>query len=133
LIAPWHLAALGLANTVRLSLPCNAVTSVSSRSSLAWLSNDWGPGGSVGYELASRATCHHTRKVTLTLVISAPDRFDRDFRSTFVEEDRSSAPAKVGRCELRQHLGVGSLWRNMFAETLKNSSFVLQQGPRLAN
>jgi Malonate decarboxylase, alpha subunit, transporter/Phosphoribosyl-dephospho-CoA transferase MdcG len=52
-IAPWPLRS-GLANTVRLSLP--AMQSLRFLEiELASLSNDWGPGGSVGYELASRA------------------------------------------------------------------------------
>ena len=75
-IAPWHLRS-GLANTVRLSLP--AMQSLRFLEiELASLSNDWGPGGSVGYELASRAPVV-TRESDLDLVISAPDRFDRDF------------------------------------------------------
>ena len=52
-ITPWHLRS-GLANTARLSLP--AMQSLCFLEiELASLSNDWGPGGSVGYELASRA------------------------------------------------------------------------------
>ena len=76
MITPWHLRS-GLANTVRLSLP--AMRSLRFLEiELASLSNDWGPGGSVGYELASRAPVV-TRESDLDLIISAPDRFDRDF------------------------------------------------------
>lgn len=75
-IAPWHLRS-GLANTVRLSLPAMQALRFL-EIELASLSNDWGPGGSVGFELASRAPVVR-RESDLDLVISAPDRFDRDF------------------------------------------------------
>lgn len=75
-ITPWHLRS-GLANTVRLSLP--AIQSLRFLEiELASLSNDWGPGGSVGYELVSGAPVV-TQESDLDLVLSAPDRFDRDF------------------------------------------------------
>jgi phosphoribosyl-dephospho-CoA transferase len=90
-IAPWHLR-FGLANTVRLGLP--AMQSLRFLEiELASLSNDWGPGGSVGYELASRAPVG-TRESDLDLVISAPDRFDRDF-AHHLWKKIALAPAKV--------------------------------------
>jgi phosphoribosyl-dephospho-CoA transferase len=90
-IAPWHLRS-GLANTVRLSLP--AMQSLRFLEiELASLSNDWGPGGSVGYELASRAPVV-TRESDLDLVISAPDCFDRDFAQHLLKKI-ALAPAKV--------------------------------------
>jgi len=90
-IAPWHLRS-GLANTVRLSLP--AMQSLRFLEiELASLSNDWGPGGSVGYELASRAPVV-TQGSDLDLVISAPDRFDRDFAQHLLKKI-ALAPAKV--------------------------------------
>jgi hypothetical protein len=92
---------------------------------LASFSNHWGPGGSVGYELASRAPVV-TRESDLDLVISAPDRFDRDFAQHLLKKI-ALAPAKVDvRIETP---GVGSLWRNMLAEPLKTSSFVLRLAP----
>ena len=91
MIAPWYLRS-GLANTVRLSLP--AMQSLRFLEiELASLSNDWGPGGSVGYELASRAPVV-TRESDLDLVISAPDRFDRDFAQHLLKKI-ALAPAKV--------------------------------------
>jgi phosphoribosyl-dephospho-CoA transferase len=90
-IAPWHLRP-GLANTMRLSLP--AMQSLRFLEiELALLSNDWGPGGSVGYELASRAPVV-TQGSDLDLVISAPDRFDRDFAQHLLKKI-ALAPAKV--------------------------------------
>jgi phosphoribosyl-dephospho-CoA transferase len=90
-IAPWHLRS-GLANTVRLSLP--AMQSLCFLEiELASLSNDWGPGGSVGYELASRAPVV-TQGSDLDLVVSAPDRFDRDF-AQHLWKKIALAPAKV--------------------------------------
>jgi phosphoribosyl-dephospho-CoA transferase len=90
-IAPWHLR-FGLANTVRLSLP--AMQSLRFLEiELASLSNDWGPGGSVGYELASRAPVV-TQGSDLDLVVSAPDRFDRDF-GQYLLKKIALAPAKV--------------------------------------
>jgi phosphoribosyl-dephospho-CoA transferase len=90
-IAPWHLRS-GLANTVRLSLP--AMQSLRFLEiELASLSNDWGPGGSAGYELASRAPVV-TRESDLDLVISAPDCFDRDFAQHLLKKI-ALAPAKV--------------------------------------
>jgi phosphoribosyl-dephospho-CoA transferase len=90
-IAPWHLRS-GLANTMRLSLP--AVQSLRFLEiELASLSNDWGPGGSVGYELASRAPVV-TQGSDLDLVVSAPDRFDRDFAQRLLKKI-ALAPAKV--------------------------------------
>ena len=90
-IAPWHLCS-GMADKVRLSLP--AMQSLCFLEiELASLSNDWGPGGSVGYELASRAPVV-TRESDLDLVISAPDRFDRDFAQHLLKKI-ALAPAKV--------------------------------------
>jgi phosphoribosyl-dephospho-CoA transferase len=60
---------------------------------LASLSNDWGPGGSVGYELASCASVV-TRESDLDLVISAPGRFDRDFAQDLLKKI-ARAPAEV--------------------------------------
>jgi phosphoribosyl-dephospho-CoA transferase len=60
---------------------------------LAWLPNDWGPGGSVGYELASRAPAV-MRESDLDLVISAADRFDRSFAQRLLKKT-ALAPAKV--------------------------------------
>jgi len=91
MIAPWYLRS-GRANTVRLSLP--AMQSLRFLEiELASLSNDWGPGGSVGYELASRAPVV-TQESDLDLVISAPDRFDRDF-AQHLWKKITLAPAKV--------------------------------------
>jgi phosphoribosyl-dephospho-CoA transferase len=90
-IAPWHLR-IGLAETMRLSLP--AMQSLRFlETELASLSNDWGPGGSVGYELASRAPVV-TQGSDLDLVISAPDRFDREFAQHLLKKI-ALAPAKV--------------------------------------
>jgi phosphoribosyl-dephospho-CoA transferase len=90
-IAPWHLRS-GLANTTKLSLP--AMQSLRFLEiELASLSNDWGPGGSVGYELASRAPVV-TQGSDLDLVVSAPDRFDRDFAQHLLKKI-APAPAKV--------------------------------------
>jgi len=90
-VAPWHLRS-GLANTMRLSLP--AMQSLRFLEiKLASLSNHWGPGGSVGYELASRAPVV-TQGSDLDLVISAPDRFDRDFAQQLLQKI-ALAPAKV--------------------------------------
>ena len=90
-ISPWHLRS-GLANTVSLSLPAlQALRFLEIE--LASLSNDWGPGGSVGYELASRAPVV-TRKSDLDLVIKAQDRFDRDF-AQHLWKKIALAPAKV--------------------------------------
>jgi phosphoribosyl-dephospho-CoA transferase len=90
-IAPWHLRS-GLANTVRLRLP--AMQSLRFLElELASLPNDWGPGGSVGYELASRAPVV-TRESDLDLVISAPERFARDFAQHLLKKI-ALAPAKV--------------------------------------
>jgi phosphoribosyl-dephospho-CoA transferase len=90
-IAPWHLRS-GLANTVRLSLP--AMQSLRFLEiELASLSNDWGPGGSVGYELASRAPIV-TQGSDLDLVVSAPERFDRDFAQHLLKTI-ALAPGKV--------------------------------------
>ena len=91
MIAPWHLRS-GLANTARLSLP--AMQSLRFLEvELAPLSNDWGPGGSVGYELASCARVV-TRESDLDLVISAQDRFDRDFAG-HLSKKIALAPVKV--------------------------------------
>jgi phosphoribosyl-dephospho-CoA transferase len=60
---------------------------------LASLSNDWGPGGSVGYELASQAPVV-TQESDLDLVISAPDRFDRDFAQELMKKV-ARAPSKI--------------------------------------
>jgi phosphoribosyl-dephospho-CoA transferase len=90
-IAPWHLRS-GLANAVRLSLP--ALQSLCFLEiELASLSNDWGPGGSVGYELASRALVV-TQGSDLDLVISAPDRFDRVFAQHLLKKI-ALTPSKV--------------------------------------
>jgi phosphoribosyl-dephospho-CoA transferase len=90
-IAPWHLRS-GLANTVRLRLP--AMQSLRFLEiELASLSNHWGPGGSVGYELASLAPVV-TQESDLDLVISAPERFDRDFAQHLLKKI-ALAPAKV--------------------------------------
>jgi phosphoribosyl-dephospho-CoA transferase len=90
-IIPWHLRS-GLANTVRLRLP--AMQSLRFLEiELASLSNDWGPGGSVGYELASRAPVV-TQESDLDLVISAPVRFDREFAQHLLKKI-ALAPAKV--------------------------------------
>jgi phosphoribosyl-dephospho-CoA transferase len=90
-IAPWHLRS-GLVSTMRLSLP--AMQSLSFLElELAWLSNDWGPGGSVAYELASCAAVV-TQESDLDLVISAPDRFDRDFAQHLLKKT-ALVPAKV--------------------------------------
>ena len=90
-IAPWYLRS-SLANTVRLSLP--AMQSLRFLEiELASLSNDWGPGGSVGYELASCAPVV-TQESDLDLVISAPDPFDRDF-AQHLWKKIALAPAKV--------------------------------------
>ena len=91
MIAPWHLRS-GLANTVRLSLPAMQALRFL-ETELASLSRDWGPGGSVGYELASRAPIV-TAESDLDLVISAPDRFDRDF-AQHLWKKIALAPAKV--------------------------------------
>src|ERR1700757_4905815 len=91
MIAPWYLRS-GRANTVRLSLP--AMQSLRFLEiELPSLSNDWGPGGSVGYELASRAPVV-TQESDLDLVISAPDRFDRDF-AQHLWKKITLAPAKI--------------------------------------
>ena len=90
-ILPWHLRT-GLANAVRLSLL--AMQSLRFLEiELASLPNDWGPGGSVGYELASRAPVV-TQGSDLDLVISATDRFDRDFAQHLLKKI-ALAPAKV--------------------------------------
>ena len=90
-IIPWHLRS-GLANTVRLRLP--AMQSLRFLEiELASLSNDWGPGGSVGYELASRAPVV-TQESDLDLAISAPVRFDREFAQHLLKKI-ALAPAKV--------------------------------------
>jgi phosphoribosyl-dephospho-CoA transferase len=90
-VAPWHLR-FGLANTVRLGLP--AMQSLCFLEiELASLSNDWGPGGSVGYELASRAPVV-TPESDLDLVIRAPDRFDRELARHLLRKT-ALAPAKV--------------------------------------
>jgi phosphoribosyl-dephospho-CoA transferase len=90
-IAPWHLRS-GLAKLLRLSLP--AMQSLRFLEiELASLSNDWGPGGSVGYELTSGAPVV-TQGSDLDLVIIAPDRFDRDFAQHLLEK-MALAPAKV--------------------------------------
>jgi phosphoribosyl-dephospho-CoA transferase len=90
-IAPRHLRS-GLANAVRLGLP--AMQSLRFLEiELAWLPNDWGPGGSVGYELASRAPAV-MRESDLDLVISAADRFDRSFAQRLLKKT-ALAPAKV--------------------------------------
>ena len=90
-IAPWHLRS-GLANTVRLRLP--AMQSLRFLEiELASLGNDWGPGGSVGYELTSRAPVV-TQASDFDLVISAPERFDRDFAQRLLKRI-ALAPAKV--------------------------------------
>jgi phosphoribosyl-dephospho-CoA transferase len=60
---------------------------------LASFSNEWGPGGSVGYELASRAPVV-TQESDLDLVISAPDRLGRDF-AQHLWKTIALAPAKV--------------------------------------
>jgi phosphoribosyl-dephospho-CoA transferase len=91
MIAPWYLRS-GRANTVRLSLP--AMQSLRFLEiELASLSNDWGPGGSVGYELASQAPVV-TQESDLDLVISAPDRFDRDFAQELMKKI-ARAPSKI--------------------------------------
>lgn len=90
-ITPWHLRS-DRANPVRLSLP--AMQSLCYLEvELASLSNDWGPGGSVGYELVSRAPVV-TRESDLDLAISAPDRFDRGF-AQHLWKKIALAPAKV--------------------------------------
>jgi phosphoribosyl-dephospho-CoA transferase len=124
-IAPWHLRS-GLTNTVRLSLP--AMQSLRSLEiELASLSNDWGPGGSVGYELASRAPVV-TRESDLDLVISAPDRFDRDFAQHLLKKI-ALAPAKVD-------VRIETLWCGFSLEEYvrRNSEKLLVRtstGPRL--
>jgi phosphoribosyl-dephospho-CoA transferase len=91
MIAPWYLRS-GRANTVRLSLPAmQALRFLETK--LASLSNDWGPGGSVGYELASRAPVV-TQESDLDLVVSAPGRFDRDF-AQHLWKTIALAPGKV--------------------------------------
>ena len=90
-IAPWHLRS-ALAHTVRLSLP--AMQSLCFlETELASLSNDWGPGGSVGYELASRAPVV-MQQSDLDLVLSAPDCFDRDVAQDLLKKI-AIAPVKV--------------------------------------
>lgn len=91
MVAPWYLRS-GLANKMRLCLP--AMRSLRFLEiELASLSNHWGPGGSVGYELASRAPVV-TRESDIDLVISVPDRFDRDF-AEHLWKKIALAPAKV--------------------------------------
>ena len=91
MIAPWYLRS-GLANTARLGLP--AMQSLRFLEiELASLSNGWGPGGSVGYELASHAPVV-TQDSDLDLVISVPDRFDRDF-AQHLWKKIALAPVKV--------------------------------------
>jgi phosphoribosyl-dephospho-CoA transferase len=81
-----------LADAVRLSLPAlQALWFLEAE--LSRLPYRWGPGGSVGYELASRAPVI-TQESDLDLVISAPDRFDRDFAQHLLKKI-AVAPAKV--------------------------------------
>jgi phosphoribosyl-dephospho-CoA transferase len=90
-ITPWRLRS-ALANRMRLGLP--AIQSLRFLEiELASLSNDWGPGGSVGYELASHAPVV-TRESDLDLVISAPVRLNRDFAQQLWKK-MALAPAKV--------------------------------------
>ena len=90
-IAPWYRRS-SMADRERLSLP--AIDSLCFLEiELTALSNHWGPGGSVGYELVSRASVV-TRESDLDLVISAPDRFDRNF-AQHLWKKIALAPAKV--------------------------------------
>jgi phosphoribosyl-dephospho-CoA transferase len=90
-IAPRHLRS-GMADEVRFGLP--AMQSLRFLEiELASLSNDWGPGGSVGYELASQAPVV-TQESDLDLVISGSDRFDRDFAQELTKKI-ARAPSKM--------------------------------------
>lgn len=90
-IAPWLLRS-DLSHPSRLSLP--AMQSLCFLEiELASFCNGWGPGGSVGYELASRAPVV-AQQSDLDLVISVPDRFDRDIAQDLLKKI-ARAPAKV--------------------------------------
>jgi phosphoribosyl-dephospho-CoA transferase len=91
MVAPWYLRS-GLANTVRLCLPAMQALRFL-EIELPSFSNNWGPRGSVGYELASRAPVV-TRESDLDLVIGAPDRFDRHFAQHWWKKI-TLAPARV--------------------------------------
>ena len=90
-VAPWYLRS-SVAEKERLSLP--AIDSLCFlENELKALSNNWGPGGSVGYELASGAPVVR-QESDLDLVLSAPDRFDRDFAKDLLKKI-ARAPAAV--------------------------------------
>jgi phosphoribosyl-dephospho-CoA transferase len=125
-ISPWHLRS-GLANTVRLSLPAMQ-SLLFLEIELASLSNDWGPGGSVGYELASRAPVV-TGESDLDLVVSAPDRFDRDFAQHLLK--------KIVLTPARVDVRIETPWCGFSLEEYvrRNSENLLVRtstGPRLA-
>ena len=92
-IAPWYLRS-SMADKERLSLP--AIDSLCFLEiELRALSNDWGPGGSVGYELASGAPVI-TQESDLDLVLNASDCFDRDFAQYLLKKiARASAEVDV--------------------------------------
>ena len=80
-VSPTHLRS-ALIGKNRLNLPamqslCFLEVELSS------LSLEWGPGGSVGYELASKRPVVHA-KSDLDLVIRSAERFDRNFAEEFL-------------------------------------------------
>ena len=98
-IAPWYLRS-SMADNERLSLP--AIDSLCFLEiELRALSNDWGPGGSVGYELATSAPVV-TQESDLDLVLSAPDCFDRDFAQDLLK--------KIARAPAEVDVRVETLW-----------------------
>jgi phosphoribosyl-dephospho-CoA transferase len=125
-IAPWYLRS-GLADSVRLRLP--AMQSLRFLEiELASLSNHWGPGGSVGYELASGAPVV-TEGSDLDLVISAPDRFERDFAQHLLK--------KIALVSAKVDVRIETPWCGFSLEEYgrRNSENLLVRtstGPRLA-
>jgi phosphoribosyl-dephospho-CoA transferase len=126
-IATWHLRS-GLVSTMRLSLPAMQSLRFLERE-LACLSNDWGPGGSVAYELASCAPVV-TQESDLDLVISAPDRFDRDFAQELMK--------KIARAPSMVDVRIETPWCGFSLEEYvrRTSEKLLVRtatGPRLTN
>jgi phosphoribosyl-dephospho-CoA transferase len=81
-ITPVHLRS-GLIAGTRLGLP--AMRSLSFlESELSSFRLQWGPGGSVGYELASQQPTVHTES-DLDLIILASQPFDREFAGELLE------------------------------------------------
>jgi phosphoribosyl-dephospho-CoA transferase len=90
-VSPYNLRS-DLAKRTRLKFPAlQALRFVEAR--LATLPYQWGPGGSVGYELAS-AMHVVTQDSDLDLILSAPERFDRRFARELMQRI-TEAPGKI--------------------------------------